>query len=79
MTTLDRAYEDEEERRIAEWRLGDYVAEDCEQCGRQRVCKCSNGKHRCEKCNCVPRRSGTWTTKATDGSDSEELRRVPLL
>lgn len=33
--------------------LGDYVSEDCPNCGRQRLCICENGKHRCEKCNWV--------------------------
>ena len=38
----------------AQWALGDYEPYDCANCGRQRVCKCPNGKHRCEKCNWVP-------------------------
>lgn len=46
--------EKEEEERRAQWRLGDYIASDCENCGRRRVCKCANGKHRCEKCNWCP-------------------------
>lgn len=45
---------DEKDRRRAEWLLGEYNGEDCENCGRQRVCKCPNGKHRCEKCNWCP-------------------------
>ena len=36
------------------WVLGDYVDESCPKCGRQRLCKCPNGKHRCEKCNWCP-------------------------
>lgn len=38
----------------AAWALGEYVPTGCESCGRMRVCKCPNGKHRCEKCNWVP-------------------------
>lgn len=36
-----------------EWALGDYIADDCPNCGRQRLCKCQNGKTRCEKCNWI--------------------------
>lgn len=36
------------------WALGEYVSKPCPNCGRQRLCKCSNGKHRCEKCNWIP-------------------------
>lgn len=50
----DRDYEKEEEARRVEWRLGNYNGEDCEKCGRQRVCVCGNGKRRCEKCNWCP-------------------------
>jgi hypothetical protein len=46
--------QEEEDRRRKEWALGDYTAEDCENCGRQRVCRCDNGKRRCEKCNWCP-------------------------
>lgn len=38
----------------AEWQLGDYVKEPCPYCGRVRLCECTNGKHRCEKCNWSP-------------------------
>jgi hypothetical protein len=49
--TLDN----EEEREREEWRLGDYdnMGTGCPNCGRQRLCLCNNGKHRCEKCNYV--------------------------
>jgi len=36
-----------------EWDIEDFIDEPCSNCGRQRVFKCTNGKHRCEKCNCV--------------------------
>lgn len=36
------------------WRLGDYDSEDCPNCGRHRLCRCPNGKRRCEKCNWCP-------------------------
>ena len=50
---IERSRKEEAELRAA-WSLGDYISSDCENCGRQRVCKCPNGKHRCEKCNWVP-------------------------
>lgn len=37
-----------------EWQMGDYVEQDCPNCGRHRLCICTNGKHRCEKCNWCP-------------------------
>lgn len=43
----------EEENRAA-WQLGEYVNNDCPNCGRHRLCICPNGKHRCEKCNWCP-------------------------
>lgn len=43
---------DEAERYM--WSLGDYEDYGCPHCGRVRLCKCPNGKHRCEKCNWVP-------------------------
>lgn len=43
-----------QEARRSEWCLGEYTGEDCEKCGRERVCKCENGKRRCEKCNWCP-------------------------
>lgn len=46
--------QEEEDKRREEWALGEYIAAECEECGRQRVCKCANGKHRCEKCNWCP-------------------------
>jgi ribosomal protein L37AE/L43A len=36
------------------WALGDYEPYPCPHCGRHRLCKCPNGKHRCQKCNWVP-------------------------
>ena len=50
---IKRAQEEEDMRR-KEWALGDYTGEDCENCGRQRVCRCANDKRRCEKCNWCP-------------------------
>lgn len=44
---------DDEEAERAVWMLGDYTTDDCPNCGRQRLCKCHNGKTRCEKCNWV--------------------------
>lgn len=44
----------EEEARRALWKLGEYTGDACEQCNRVRVCKCDNGKRRCEKCNWCP-------------------------
>lgn len=43
-----------------EWALGEYENGEtgCENCGRSRVCKCPNGKHRCEKCNWSPELKG---------------------
>lgn len=35
------------------WSLCEYVGE-CPNCGRERLCLCPNGKHRCEKCNWCP-------------------------
>ena len=46
-------YQKEDEKKKREWQLGDYVGE-CPNCGRQRLCECTNGKHRCEKCNWCP-------------------------
>jgi len=37
----------------SQWDTGDYVEQHCSNCGRQRVRKCDNGKHRCDKCNWV--------------------------
>lgn len=37
----------------AQWQLGDYVDGPCPNCGRERLCTCTNGKTRCEKCNWV--------------------------
>jgi len=49
---------EKEEAEQREWALGNYVSDPCPNCGRQRLCKCDNGKHRCEKCNWVPEDSG---------------------
>jgi len=35
------------------WAFGEYTGS-CLNCGRERLCSCPNGKHRCEKCNWVP-------------------------
>ena len=48
------AEQKEEDALRAQWALGDYIAGSCINCGRERVCVCPNGKHRCEKCNYVP-------------------------
>lgn len=47
---------EKEDAEYAQWALGDYdnPPEGCPNCGRHRLCKCDNGKHRCEKCNWVP-------------------------
>jgi ribosomal protein L37AE/L43A len=42
------------ENEFPEWELMDYVAEPCPNCGRERLCECENGMHRCEKCNWCP-------------------------
>ena len=45
---------DTEETKLKEvWAFGDYIEECCNNCKRQRLCVCENGKHRCEKCNWV--------------------------
>ncbi|TMP20846.1 hypothetical protein [Pseudoalteromonas ruthenica] len=36
-----------------EWAQISYADENCPKCGRQRLEKCANGKHWCEKCNWV--------------------------
>ena len=47
-----------EQKIIDSWRLGEYTGNDCPNCGRNRLCKCPNGKTRCEKCNWVPADNG---------------------
>ncbi len=39
-----------------QWAHGEYDNPEngCEKCGRFRVCKTPNGKHRCEKCDWCP-------------------------
>jgi len=56
MSFMDKVQEQREkdEAERAEWALGDYIGEPCPNCNRLRLCKCDNGKHRCEKCNWVP-------------------------
>jgi len=46
--------QEDEDAQLAEWALGDYASYPCPNCGRERLCKCLNGKHRCDKCNWVP-------------------------
>lgn len=43
-----------EEAEFQGWAFGDYIEQDCPSCGRNRLCACPNGKHRCEKCNWCP-------------------------
>ncbi len=45
-----------EEALRAAWALGEYVNGEtgCLHCGRNRLCICANGMHRCEKCNWCP-------------------------
>lgn len=52
---IDRSSEDAENALRDEWALGDYDNGEngCPNCGRHRLCKTPNGKHRCEKCNWV--------------------------
>lgn len=53
---IEKSKKEELEKSLP-WLLGDYVDEKCENCSRQRVCICLNGKHRCEKCNWSPEES----------------------
>lgn len=52
--------DEQEEREILEWSLGEYDNGEtgCSNCGRHRLCICTNGMHRCEKCNYSPELSG---------------------
>lgn len=52
--------DDQEEREILEWSLGEYDNGEtgCPNCVRHRLCICTNGMHRCEKCNYSPELSG---------------------
>lgn len=44
--------EQAEEKRIRDgYRAFDYTGEPCNNCGRNRVMNCANGKHVCEKCH----------------------------
>lgn len=54
---LEKQRNEEDALREA-WALGDYVVDPCPNCGRMRLCKCDNGKHRCEKCNWVHENNG---------------------
>lgn len=49
-------FDDEEDQERSAWALGDYANGDtgCPNCKRSRLCKCPNGKRRCEKCNWSP-------------------------
>jgi len=50
-----RAAEDRDREAFnAEWGLLDYTGDACEKCDRVRVCRCPNGKLRCEKCSWSP-------------------------
>lgn len=57
MTRLPRINPDviDEAQRSA-WALGDYDNDEtgCPNCGRYRLCRCDNGKRRCEKCDWCP-------------------------
>ena len=48
----------EEDELYEAWTLGDYVEDDCPNCGRHRLCECPNKMHRCEKCNWSPELDG---------------------
>lgn len=49
-------HDEEYEQMLDQWRLGEYDNGEagCPNCGRSRLCRCPNGKRRCEKCNWVP-------------------------
>ena len=51
-----RIFEEQERERVEReaWDFGDYEPFPCPNCSRMRLCKCPNGKHRCEKCNWCP-------------------------
>lgn len=42
--------EEEEKRERNHSKMGGYTSDDCPNCGRQRIMKGDDGKHRCEKC-----------------------------
>ena len=46
-------YQKQEEDEKAKWSSQGYVDIACPNCKRQRLEKCKNGKHWCEKCNWV--------------------------
>ena len=59
LLAMTKHRDDEQAKEDAEraaWALGDYDNGDdgCPNCHRMRLCKCDNGKHRCEKCNWCP-------------------------
>lgn len=55
--SITRMQEEEFAEREA-WSMGEYTGVPCSNCGRDRVCKCPNGKTRCEKCNWVAEDGG---------------------
>jgi len=54
MGIINEGEEAKQDAHDKQWALGDYVNNPCPQCGRHRLCVCSNGKHRCEKCDWCP-------------------------
>jgi ribosomal protein L37AE/L43A len=48
-------FRDEDRDLRRQWEMLDYENDEsgCVNCGRQRVCICTNGMRRCEKCNFV--------------------------
>ncbi len=57
MSDFARAMEEtraSEDKHRADWASSDYTGKPCVNCGRNRVCICTNGKHRCEKCLWCP-------------------------
>lgn len=50
--SIQREWDRDEAEKEA-WSLGDYTPDACPNCSRMRLCKCPNGKTRCEKCNWV--------------------------
>lgn len=57
---MNRDSDDEEDRQRDRWALGEYDNGEtgCPNCGRDRLCLCPNGKHRCEKCSWCPELKG---------------------
>jgi len=46
--------QEQEQADYKAYALGEYTHERCPNCRRLRLCKCPNGKHRCEKCDWIP-------------------------